>query len=170
MVTMNSIVMLWQNVRGARSPQGRRSARLAALSARYQPSSLSGTTTSGLSRIEVRPPSLRHAPTPLLQRLLFWIIAPSPLDASPPLNRLPGVQREFRVALADIDGHHREGRDALMDRIARARSLRELWHMRLDVYNLVATAHSEFEAAQRLALLNRHFPRRATRASSFGAL
>lgn len=159
---MNSIVSLWQNVRGS---HGRRAN---ALALRYQPSGLGASTSSGLaSRIEVRPPSLRHAPTPWLQRLLFWLIAPSPQDASPPLNRLPGVQREFRVALADLSG---EACDALMARINRARSLRELWHMRLDVYNLIAQARTEYEAAQRLALLNRHFPRRAARPSSFGAL
>lgn len=133
--------------------------------AQYMPSGLSGGQTSGLSRIEVRPPSLRHAPTPILQRVLFWLIAPSPQEASPPLNRLPGVQREFLLALSDLSG---EARDTLHARIARARSLRELWHMRLDVYNLIAVVRSEYIAAERLARLNRHFPTRAPRLSTVG--
>jgi hypothetical protein len=102
-----------------------------------------------------------------MQRLLFWLIAPAPQDASPPLNRLPGVQQEFHQALRDIDG---EAHALLVERISRARSLRELWHMRLDTYNLIAVNRSEFEAAQRLARLNRHFPTRAPRHSGFGAL
>jgi hypothetical protein len=108
----------------------------------------------------VRPPSLRHAPSSLWQRLMFWLVAPAPHEASPPLNRLPGVQREFMMALADIDP---AVRGDLAKRIALARSLRELWHMRMDTYNLIAQQHCEWEAALRLAKLNRHFPTRAPR-------
>lgn len=122
--------------------------------------------TSRLTRFEVRPPSLRHAPPSPWQRLLFWLIAPAPQDASPPLNRLPAVRDEFRCAIHDIDEQARYG---LVARVAQARSLRDLWHMRIDVYNLVALHHSEFEAGQRLALLNRHFPTRAPR-SGFAPL
>lgn len=117
-------------------------------------------TPSALSRLEVRPPSLRHAPQGWWQRLLFWLFAPAPQESSPPLHRLPGVQREFQAAIADIAP---AARGSLPMRISHARSLRELWHMRLDVYNLVARNFSEFEAASRLAQLNRHFPTRAPR-------
>jgi hypothetical protein len=155
MPLMNALAQLWQHTREAAQRRARR--RAARNASRYMPS---GLNSSGLSRIEVRPPSLRHAPVPLLQRLLFWLIAPAPQEASPPLNRLPGVQHEFRLAITDIDC---EAADLLLHRISRARSLRELWHMRLDVYNLVATHSSEFEATQRVAQLNRHFPQRAPR-------
>jgi hypothetical protein len=122
--------------------------------------------TSRLSRSEVCPPSLRCSPSSAWQRLMFWLVAPAPHDASPPLNRLPVVRHEFERALADID---EAARYPLVCRIGAARSLRDLWHMRLDVYNLVALKHSEFEAGQRLALLNRHFPTRAPR-SGFAPL
>lgn len=161
---MNSIAMLWRHSQPLLRLVSRRQ-RSSRSSSRQRASELS--TLSGMSRIEVRPPSLRHAPAPIMQRLLFWLVAPSPQDASPPLNRLPGVQREFRLALADINGEERE---TMIDRISRARSLRELWHMRLDVYNLIALKRSEFDAAERLARLNRHFPTRAPRASSWGNL
>jgi hypothetical protein len=110
--------------------------------------------------MEVRPPSLRHAPSAWWQRVAFWLFAPAPGDAAPPLNRLPRVQDEFLLAIGDM--RHDDSQRLAM-RIGHARSLRELWHMRIDVYNLIATHHSEFEAAQRLARLNRHFPTRAPR-------
>ena len=121
---------------------------------------------SRLTRFDVPPPSLRHAPQSAWERLLFWLMAPAPQDASPPLNRLPAVRDEFRHAVHDIQV---EARYCLVMRVAQAHSLRELWHMRVDVYNLIALHHSEFEASQRLALLNRHFPARAPR-SGFAPL
>ncbi len=123
-------------------------------------------STPGTSRLEVRPPSLRHAPSSWWERLAFWLFAPAPHDVAPPLNRLPGVQEDFLHSIADL--HCDEGRRLAM-RVGHARSLRELWHMRIDVYNLVATQRSEFEATQRLSLLNRHFPTRAPR-SGFAPL
>lgn len=133
---------------------------------RRRPSALPELSTRRLSyapttsRLEVRPPSLRHAPSSLWERVLFWLLAPAPLDAAPPLNRLPRVQQDFLDCIDDIAG---DGGRQLSLRVAHARSLRELWHMRIEVYNLVATHRSEFEAAQRLARLNRHFPTRAPR-------
>lgn len=136
------------------------------LSLLFRPSQRLAPATSRLTRKEVRPPSLRHAPSTTWQRVLFWLSAPAPHDASPPLNRLPQVQDEFRRAIADIDG---DAGDRLQRRIAHARSLRELWHMRVDVYNHVAVHRSESEAALRLESLNRHFPTRAPR-SGFAPL
>ena len=37
-------------------------------------------------RVEVCPPSLCHAPANLWQRVMFWMLAPAPQDAAPPLN------------------------------------------------------------------------------------
>lgn len=121
--------------------------------------------TPSAFRLEVRPPSLRHAPASGWQRLMFWLLAPAPQDAAPPLNRLPGVRTEFLQALADIDDGDAE---ALRWRIHRAASLRELWHLRSEVFSAVGRAHSEALAEQRLTQLNRHFPTRAPR-SQFSA-
>jgi hypothetical protein len=121
--------------------------------------------TSGL-RVECAPPSLCHAPGGLWQRVMFWLMAPAPQEASPPLNRLPGVRSEFMAALADVASDEAEG---VRWSIQHARSLRELWHLRTDVFRLVAVATSQAEAEQRLLLLNRHFPTRSPR-SQFGAL
>ena len=78
-------------------------------------------------RTEVRPPSLCHAPDSLWQRLMFWLLAPAPSRAAPPLNRLPGVRNEFTATLSDIAS---VDATLLRDRIGFSRSLRELWHLR----------------------------------------
>lgn len=97
---------------------------------------------------------------------MFWLMAPSPGDAAPPLNRLPGVRTEFLAALTDISG---EEADRVRWRIQESRSLRELWHVRADVYSLVAVHHSQAQAEQRLLMLSHHFPARAPR-SQFASL
>jgi hypothetical protein len=120
---------------------------------------------SGL-HTEVPPPSLRCAPASAWERLLFWLMAPAPQDAAPPLNRLPAVRKEFLNTLADVSG---DEADALRQRIDLSHSLRELWHARAEVFRLVGVAHSQAEADHRLARLNRHFPTRAPR-SQFAPL
>lgn len=116
-------------------------------------------------RFECAPPSLRQSPDGTLwQRLMFWLLAPAAQDAAPPVNRLPVVRQEFMATMADISGVEAE---RLRWRVQEARSLRELWHVRADLYRVVAVAHSQAEAEERLLLLSRHFPTRAPR-SQFG--
>lgn len=118
-------------------------------------------------RVEVCPPSLRCAPEGnAWHRLMFWLLAPAPHETAPPVQRLPGVRMEFLATLTDIDSDDAE---ALRRRISEARSLRELWHTRADVYRIVGVAHSQGQADDRVNLLNRHFPTRAPR-SQFAAL
>lgn len=121
---------------------------------------------SSAFRVHCGPPSLRHAPSSLWQRLVFWLLAPAPQDAAPPLNRLPGVRTDFMASLTDIGT---EDADHIRLRIHEARSLRELWHVRAELYHVVSMAHSQTEAEQRLLMLNRHFPTRAPR-SQFASL
>jgi len=111
-------------------------------------------------RLEVRPPSLRHEPSSPWQRVMFWLLAPAPMDSAPPLHRLPALRAEFAACLDDAVGDEVH---ALAQRIERARSLRDLWHLRADIFNCVARQHSQLEAEARLATLNRHFPTRSPR-------
>ncbi len=129
---------------------------------RWQPRSTLGAHTS--SHLGVPPPSLRQAPGSAWERVLFWLLAPAPADSAPPMNRVPAVRVEFMRAVADVE---LDEADSLRTRIALARSLRELWHLRAEVFRLVGLAYSQREAEGRLALLNRHFPARAPR-SQFG--
>ncbi len=91
---------------------------------------------------------------------MFWLLAPAPQDAAPPINRLPRVRDDFIGCLADVPD---ELAATLRLRIESTRSLRELWHLRPEMYNTLGRAHSEAEADARLATLNRHFPTRAPR-------
>lgn len=111
-------------------------------------------------RAEVCPPSLRQAPGTGWSRLWFWLLAPGPLRASPPPHRLPPVRQDFLDSLGDLPV---AATGSLCARIGQARSLRELWHLRAELYHAVALHHSQREAEQRLAQLNRHFPTRVPR-------
>jgi hypothetical protein len=120
----------------------------------------SGFAASSRLRHEVPPPSLRHMPSSSWQRLVFWLMAPAPMDSAPPLCRLPAVRDDF---VASLDDTHGDAACALSERVACARSLRELWHLRAEVYTLVARQHNQLEAERRLMQLNSHFPTRSAR-------
>ena len=81
-------------------------------------------------------------------------------------SRLAKVRCEFIDTLDDIPG--RVADDAIAQ-IYAAASMHDLWHLRLDVFNLVSCHHDQAEADHRLSQLNRHFPTRSPR-SGFGAL
>lgn len=117
-------------------------------------------------RIEICPPE-RGSATPW-QRLRAWACTAWPMIGADgaPGDELAPIRREFAEAMADLAGEHA---DILVDRLYKARSLRELWHLRAQVFSLVALQHSQHEADLRLARLNRHFPTRSPR-SGFGAL
>lgn len=85
-----------------------------------------------------------------------------PRHASDPIGT---VRAEFLESLSDI---RTQQAGMLQQRIHIARSLHELWHLRAEVFKLVALRYSQGEAQSRLDRLNRHFPTRAPR-SGFGA-
>ena len=93
----------------------------------------------------------------VLHQAAPWLPAPAR-----PVNRLALVKSEFRDTLSDL---HTTPTQLLQERIERARSLREMWHLRSCVYNAVATSLTQSEAENRLSRLNRHFPTRAPRSS-----
>ncbi|MFN9746143.1 MAG: hypothetical protein ACK57B_10915 [Betaproteobacteria bacterium] len=138
-----------------------------------QPRARVAPATVAMTRTECMPPSLVYfAPVSggalarCWHRLMFWLLAPAPQVQAPPPNRLGAVKREFGASLADLDG---VGTEQLRWRVQQAHSLRELWHLRSDVYNSVALAISQDEAEARLLLINQHFPTRAPR-SQFAPL
>jgi len=114
------------------------------------------------SRIEVQPPQSWPSSLTWCGALLRWWQRQSSHlpEAARPINRLALVKDEFLAAVTDLRD---DPAQLVADRIARARSLRELWHLRSSIYHLVALAQSQHEADRRLAHLNRHFPMRAAR-------
>ena len=129
-------------------------------------------------RIEVCPPAMLQGAAGLIPGWRGWLHT----SWSAPFNGIAGWQRtatdgsneprlgrvrdEFLQALQDI---RTQQTGMLQGRIRIARSLRELWHLRPEVFKLVALHFSQAEAQCRLDRLNRHFPTRSPR-SGFGLL
>jgi hypothetical protein len=129
-------------------------------------------------RTEIIPPALLQGAGALVPGwrvgLREWLStgwhAPSrdPACAAPHAGskRLQSIRDEFLDALHDV---RTQQAGMLQERIRIARSLRELWHLRPEVFGLVALRYSQAEAQLRLDRLNRHFPTRAPR-SGFAPL
>ena len=127
------------------------------------------TSTLIQSRVEVFPPELFPSSLSMRGRLQRWTsralhhAAPWLPRPARPINRLALVKSEFRDSLSDL--MNSLPAQNLLDRIERARSLREMWHLRSSLYGEVSLALNQGEAERRLARLNRHFPTRAPRSA-----
>ena len=89
-----------------------------------------------------------------------------PSAAAGEADALAAARLDFAEAL--IRSLRTDGAASTLDRIAVARSLHELWHLREEVFSRIARHRDQAEAERRLATLDRHFPRR-TRAVAFFA-
>jgi hypothetical protein len=78
---------------------------------------------------------------------------------------LAAARQDFFAAAADLKLPAAAG---LLDRIEFAKSMRELWHLRAEVFALVSLELDQIEADRRLTSLNRHFPTRAPRSGFVG--
>jgi hypothetical protein len=118
------------------------------------------------SRTEVCPPELWPASITWWGRVRRWMAkdgkAWMPATVRP-VDRLALVKAEFRDGMQWLTGPSAE---RLADQIERARSLRELWHLRSPLYGLLAVQFDQREAEHRLNALNRHFPTRAPRSAA----
>jgi hypothetical protein len=85
------------------------------------------------------------------------VVRRSPLATLRPkgITPLPAVRCEFLSSLQDLPS---EACDDLENRIRGSRSLRELWHLRAELFKLVAVHRDQRAAQERLTRLNRHFP------------
>ncbi|HEV8688925.1 MAG TPA: hypothetical protein VGQ91_01415 [Ideonella sp.] len=122
-------------------------------------------TASALpSRTFVRPPAIWGQAEPIWKALWGWLRArPSPEHRR--VSALDAARQDFALALADLD--EVDAAD-LRRRGLSARSLRELWHLRAELYSIVARHRSQGEAIRRLDLVNRHFPVRSTPTTTAG--
>jgi hypothetical protein len=85
-------------------------------------------------------------------------------DPGTPLDR---ARIEFVEAL---EGLPAVDADDLLCRAQHARSLRELWHLRSELYTLIARRMSQNEADTRLSRVNRHFPIRTSQRGGFATI
>lgn len=122
-------------------------------------------------RTEVFPPDRLYRAARWRRGLREWlntgwdVSQPAELNALSPARpaRPPAtspvieMRDTFVQTLDDLDT---AAAQALREQIARARSPRELWHLRTAVYTLIATQHSEAQAQSRMSTLNQLFPLR----------
>jgi len=111
-------------------------------------------------RMDVRPPDASSGRDSLLSSTLRWISGSEPELPARLRTPLERARAEFLWAmedLLDLDSSD------LLCRAQHARSLRELWHLRSELYTLIARRISQGVANERLARVNQHFPRRAAR-------
>jgi hypothetical protein len=115
-------------------------------------------------RVDIQPPQLWPRRESLWSMALRWLVG-NDTDAVPSLRTpLDKARAEF---VAAMEGLSDPGSSAdLLRRAQHARSLRELWHLRSELYTLIARRVSEVEARTRLARVNQHFPSRAARSST----
>lgn len=104
---------------------------------------------------EVRPPALWGAPRASLWASLLGWLRDDPQQPPERVRVIDATRHDFLLAMADLDSEQANG---LRQRVNAARSLRELWHLRTELYGLVARDISQTQAEQRLAQVNRHFP------------
>lgn len=108
------------------------------------------------NRTAVRPPDVFGQAEPVWKALWNWVRASkTPSEGNRRPQALDEARLDFANALADLPG---EDALDLRRRGQSARSLRELWHLRADLYSMVARHRSQTEADRRVKLVNRHFP------------
>ncbi len=122
-------------------------------------------------RKEVKPPSLFVRSEPQWRRWLAtawqWLWDNQDLEDHPRvLQGLAQVRSEFLSVVWDLQSYSASN---VRDAIQQARSLRELWHLRADVFSVIAVHRGQSEAYRRLDSLNRHFPVRITTAADHTA-
>jgi hypothetical protein len=133
---------------------------------------------STLNRTTVCPPEREHTAWPWRGHLRNWLNAGWEAGQSqrtsgdrpllPPRSaKVIELQAEFESLVSDVRADIAED---LLGLVERARSPRELWHLRPRLYDLIARVHTEAQAQRRLEQLNRHFPtrERAARPGSSG--
>jgi hypothetical protein len=106
-------------------------------------------------RIDVCPPDVCPPAEGLWKKIRRWLARE---EAAAPGSPLESARVSFVAATAGLDGC-----TDLAHRARHARSLRELWHLRSELYTLIARHTSQHEAEARLGLLNAHFPTRTQR-------
>ena len=115
------------------------------------------------TRMNVCPPDVCPRSESLWSATLRWLVGGNVEEVPALRTPLEKARGEFVAAL---DGLTDVDHNGLLKRAQHARSLRELWHLRSELYTLIARRVSQVEADVRLARVNQHFPTRAQRTST----
>ncbi len=114
-------------------------------------------------RMNVCPPDICPQAESLWSATLRWLVGGNVEEVPALRTPLEKARAEF---VAAFDGLLDFDHNGLLKRAQHARSLRELWHLRSELYTLIARRVSQFEADTRLARVNQYFPTRAQRTST----
>lgn len=120
---------------------------------------------SAARRTSVAPPSQFVASQPVWRRWMrktwawLWDHSNAEAPISSPMG-LRAIKTEFVASLWDLQSLRA---NQVRDQIEAARSLREIWHLRADVFKVISTHRGQIEAQLRLDALDGHFPVRASR-------
>ncbi len=115
-------------------------------------------------RAQVTPPDLfARSPSTLAAWVRqgwawLWDMEELPRKAAPTTG-LAQARNEFHSAIWDLQSLKA---NQLREQIGAARSLRELWHLRADVFKLISVHRGQPEAQTRIDVLDSHFPVRAS--------
>lgn len=118
----------------------------------------------GQRRIEVAPPSLfsrnRPAWKAWVSDFWCWLWDMDETPRSPaPATGLRKIKSEFNSAMWDLQSLRA---NHVRNMVEQARSLRELWHLRADVFRIISVHRGQIEAQLRLDALDSHFPVRSS--------
>jgi hypothetical protein len=122
-------------------------------------------TPSGLGRRhQVVPPSLFSRSRPLWKAWVSgfwcWLWDMDELPRAPiATTGLRKVKSEFNSAMWDLQSMRA---NQVRTMVEQARSLRELWHLRADVFKVISVHRGQIEAQLRLDALDSHFPVRSS--------
>jgi hypothetical protein len=126
--------------------------------------SQSGDPSShGQRRAQVAPPSLFINSSPIWRAWAtdvwrwLWDLDETPRQPAPTTG-LRRLKSEFASAMWDLQSLRAH---QVRQMIEQARSLRELWHLRADVFRVISVHRGQVEAQQRLDTLDGHFPVRS---------
>jgi len=106
------------------------------------------------------PPALATAPPCAARRATHWRRLALALGwhlPAPPAPEFASARQACIDCLTDLPS---TSVHALRHLLANAQSLAELWHLRPEVYRVLALHHSQAEAERRLATMERFFSRR----------
>ncbi len=131
---------------------------------------VTATADSPPRRAEAAPPSLFRRARPAWMNAFrgFWCWlwdmdeAPAPAAIHGGLGK---VKAEFHAAMWDLQSLQA---NEVRDHVEHARSLRELWHLRAQVFKVISVHRGQMEAQVRLDGLDAHFPVKSSRKPDTG--
>lgn len=117
-------------------------------------------STGTQERAQVCPPARFPRTAPIwrhwLNRTWAWLWdLDEDVSITPNVSGLDRVKGDFNAALWDLQSFRAHQVRSSVDR---ARSLRELWHLRSELYDAVAAHRGQMVADDRVSALNAHFP------------